>query len=101
MGRAGTLFCFVISILFLLSSPFGDAIAAPPGPGALVNGDFESGAAGDAVGTGWTAFTSTGYGATFTVVSDQVHAGSLAQRVRSPRPRRTTSTPGSTRSWGP
>ncbi len=86
MGRARKLVCFVISILFLLSSPFGHAIAAPLGPGALVNGDFESSTAGGAVGTGWTAFGSTGYGAAFAVVSDQVHAGSLAQLVRSPQP---------------
>jgi PKD repeat protein len=52
----------------------------------LVNGDFESGPPGGAVGTGWIAFSSSDYAPTFAVVSDQVHGGSFAQRVTSPQP---------------
>jgi len=65
---------------------YGTPGGAPPGPGPLVNGDFESSTPGSPVGTGWTAFSSTGYGASFAVASDQVHGGSLAQRVTSAQP---------------
>ena len=65
---------------------YGTPSAPPPGPGSLVNGDFESSTPGSAVGTGWTSFSSAGYAAGFNVVSDQVHGGSFAQRVRSPQP---------------
>jgi len=65
---------------------YGTASTPPPGPGPLVNGDFESAAPGSAVGTGWASFSSGGYPAAFDVVSDQVHAGSRAQRVRSLQP---------------
>ena len=64
---------------------YGVASGGPPSPAPLVNGDFESGAGG-AVGTGWTAFSSAGHAPTFAVASDQVHGGSLAQRVTSPQP---------------
>ena len=50
------------------------------------NGDFESSTPGSALGTGWIAFSSSGYTPTFAVVSDQVHGGSFAQRVTSPQP---------------
>ena len=58
----------------------------PPAPGALVNGDFEASGPGTGPGAGWTAFASSGYPASFSVVSDPVHGGSLSQRVLSPQP---------------
>lgn len=60
--------------------------APPPAPGALVNGDFEASGPGMGPGTGWTAFASSGYPASFSVVSDLVHGGSLSQRAISPQP---------------
>jgi PKD repeat protein len=65
------------------------AITALAAASPLVNGDFESSTPGSALGTGWVAFSSSGYAPTFAVVSppDPVHGGSFAQRVTSPQPR--------------
>ena len=62
------------------------AITVLAATGPLVNGDFESSTPGSALGTGWIAFSSSGYTPTFAVVSDLVHGGSFAQRVTSPQP---------------
>jgi PKD repeat protein len=75
-GRGGTSSASVAITVLAAASP-------------LVNGDFESSTPGSALGTGWIAFSSSGYAPTFAVVSppDPVHGGSFAQRVTSPQPR--------------
>ena len=41
---------------------------------------------GNGVGEGWTAFASSGYSASYNVVSDIVHGGSKSQRINAPQP---------------
>ena len=58
----------------------------PPVNGLLANGGFEVGTQGSGVGNAWTGYASSGYGASFEVVSDTVHGEAHAQRVLSPQP---------------
>ncbi|MHC4230880.1 MAG: PKD domain-containing protein, partial [Planctomycetota bacterium] len=72
---------------------YGSAGSTPPPPpptaGPLTNGSFEDAVQGNGVGQGWSSFSSTGYGANYAVVSDQVQSGSYAQQVLSPQPSTT------------
>jgi PKD repeat protein len=68
---------------------YGSQSAPPPPPpaaGPLVNGGFEEGQQSDGAGNAWTAYSSSGYGASFAVVTDTVHGGAHSQRVISPQP---------------
>jgi PKD repeat protein len=60
--------------------------APPPPAGAFANGGFEGSVQVNGVGESWTAFGSTGYGATYAVVADVVHGGARAQKIVSPQP---------------
>lgn len=64
------------------------AVSEPTSGGGdgLVNGDFEGAVQAGGVGEGWTSYSTEGYGATFDVVSDDVHGGTGAQWVLSPQP---------------
>ncbi|MGH7645990.1 MAG: PKD domain-containing protein [Gemmatimonadales bacterium] len=59
----------------------------PPSAGNLIaNGGFEGAVQGNGVGDSWIAFSSPGYGATYAVVTNQVHGGEHAQAVFAPQP---------------
>ncbi len=58
----------------------------PPPPDPLVNGDFEGGVQASGAGEAWTPFATSGYAASYTVVTDVVHGGTQAQRINAPQP---------------
>ncbi|NLE57245.1 MAG: BACON domain-containing protein [Planctomycetes bacterium] len=58
----------------------------PPSADPVSNGDFEGSVQGNGVGEDWTPFATSGYGATYAVVTDVVHGGSKSQRVTNPQP---------------